>query len=75
MSDPIRADYDELALQVMLGVRNPQKRAKKLADLNAHAANRYPCPDCGHEGPHDRQGDEFACAGCGMQHPVPAIEL
>jgi ribosomal protein L37AE/L43A len=75
MSTPIHTDYDVLALQVMLGVRNPQKRAKKLAELNAHASHHYACPDCGHKGPHHRQGDEFACASCGMQHQVPEIEL
>jgi hypothetical protein len=78
MSNPIPVTHDELALRALL-IPNKAKREKRLAKLKAHAEGRFDCPDCGHQGPHDVQsyhGDpEFACAGCGMQHPVPAIEM
>jgi len=68
--------YDELALKAML-IPNKAKRDKRIAELKAHSEGRHTCPDCGSEGPHDVQHNgfeqEFACAGCGMQHPVPAI--
>ena len=66
--------YDELALRAML-YPNKKERAAKLAELLTHSQGRHTCPDCGNEGPHHVQDDEFACVGCGMQHPVPEIEV
>ena len=64
--------YDELALGALL-----KGDTKRLAALKKHSEGRFPCPDCGHEGPHHVQSyhgePEFACAGCGMQHPVPGV--
>ena len=74
----IAVTYDELALKAMLNPNKAEGR-KQLAQLKAHSEGRHTCPDCGHEGPHDVQHNgfeqEFACAGCGMQHPVPEIRM
>lgn len=64
--------YNELAVKALLD-SNPSRRQARLAELTAHSEGRFTCPDCGHEGPHDVQDEDFACAGCGMQHPVPEV--
>jgi hypothetical protein len=63
--------YDELAVLVLLGKGTAQQKQAKLAQLTKRANNEVACPDCGHEGPHDdngERGEEFAlgCTGCGM---------
>jgi len=65
--------YDELAMKAML-----TGNQTLVEDLLAHAQGKFPCPDCGSEGPHHVQNsgfgyDEFSCTGCGMVHVVPPV--
>ena len=64
--------YDALALDALLD-SNKARGQKRIAKLTAHAQGRHTCPDCGDQGPHDVQHNEFACSNCGMQHPVPEV--
>lgn len=67
-------NYDLHALDVMVQTKmGTLARKQAMNKLVLHSEGRYPCPDCGDCGPHDVQGDEYACRECGMQHPVPPV--
>jgi transposase-like protein len=70
-----RKTYDMLAAQALL-----QKNPAALKKLQAHADARVPCPDCGHEGPHETNDlrrfvfREFLCTSCGSCFEAPDPE-
>ncbi len=70
---------DEAAVRIMLGRGSRRQKEAKLAAVMANLEGCVPCPDCGHEGPHDEQVymgvREFSCAGCGMQFEAPEVTL
>ena len=71
---------DQLVLRVLLAPRltaaERQTRLTRLAHALSDAVNgRVPCPDCGHRGPHDDNGDRrepmLCCCECGSHFDAP----
>jgi len=51
--------------------REEQHRRSDAVLLSAARRGRLPCPECGHAGPHDHNGESgddltFCCSKCGM---------
>lgn len=67
--------YDSLAVDVLLdsSLSAKQRRAKLTvlaAEAQARLEGRVECPECGHEGPHDDNGQTgahlgYCCVDCG----------
>ena len=71
-----RITGDELALDILLGEGTREQKDASLAAASKDFSNALrgcvTCPECGHEGPHDHNGDmrEYACSGCGLAFEV-----
>lgn len=75
---------DQAALRIMLDGRltAAQRQAKltRLARAVSDAVEcRVSCPDCGHRGPHESNGDRrepmLCCTECGAHFDEPEVRL
>jgi len=70
----MKTSWDGLAVRVMLGSGSLKAKQAQLAQLAKRAKdqleNRVECPECGHKGPHDDNGQtgvhlSYCCCNCG----------
>lgn len=73
---------DQAALRIMLDPSlSPAQRQARLSRLARAVSDavecRAECPECGHLGPHEHNGDRrepaLCCAGCGTHFDEPAV--
>jgi len=69
-----RPTADELAVEILLSDAPEDVKQARLTAAAKEASdiahNRFPCPECGHEGPHEDNGGvgihlAYCCAKCG----------
>lgn len=75
---------DQAALRIMLDSRlTPAQREARLSRLARTVRDavecRVECPECGHRGPHEHNGDTrdplLCCVGCGTHFEEPEVRL
>jgi hypothetical protein len=75
---------DQAALRILLApgltARERQARLGRLArEVRAVVECRVECPECGHQGPHEHNGDRhdplLCCVECGTHFSEPEVRL
>ncbi len=76
----MRISGDQAAVRILLGQGTERQKQAKLTKLARDLRNlvecRFPCPECGDDGPHDlnvSDDREAQCAGCHLNFEVPEV--